>query len=310
MQGAIDYFAGQAEYNYNPDLEVRSIVGDNYADSYERYYGNNDVKGPDAFHGTHVAGIIGATRGNGIGIDGLADNVKIMGVRAVPDGDERDKDVANSIIYAVDNGASVINMSFGKGYSWDKKAVDKAVKYAQKHDVLLIHAAGNDGQNNDVTNNFPRAEYEKRGLFGPKKAKNWIEVGALSWKDGEDMVARFSNYGKKNVDLFAPGVQIYSTAPDNEYKNASGTSMASPVVAGVAAVIRSYYPRLTAEQVKDVLMSTTVMTKDAKVKTPGTGELVPFSELCVSGGVVNAYEAAKKAATVKGKKKLKKGNTP
>ncbi len=306
LQQAVDYFSSQADYNYNPDLKVRHIVGDNYDDVSERYYGNNDVKGPDASHGTHVAGIIGAKRGNNIGMDGVADNVKIMAVRCVPDGDERDKDVANSIIYAVDNGASVINMSFGKGYSWDKKAVDKAVKYAMKKDVLLVHAAGNSHQNNDNTDNFPNDQFEKRGLFGPKKAKNWIEVGALSWKDGEDMAATFSNYGKENVDLFAPGVDIFSTFPDDEYNAISGTSMASPVVAGVAALIRSYYPELTAEQVKDVLMSNTVMTKNAKVKLPGgEGKVVPFTDLCITGGVVNAYEAVKAASKVKGKKKIK-----
>lgn len=309
IQEGIDYFDSQANYHYNVDLDVRPIVGDNYTDSYERYYGNNDVKGPDATHGTHVAGIIGARRHNGIGMDGVADNVMIMAVRCVPDGDERDKDVANAIIYAVDNGASVINMSFGKGYSWDKEAVDKAVRYAEKHDVLLIHAAGNSGQNNDEKDNFPNDTYERRGLFGPKKAKNWIEVGALSWKGGEESVASFSNYGKKNVDLFAPGVAIYSTTPDNTYQKLQGTSMAAPVVAGVAAMLRSYYPDLTAAQVKDILMSTTVRSQDMnRVKKPGgDGELVPFTDLCVTGGVVNAFEAVKKAETVKGKKKHKQG---
>ncbi|RME01742.1 MAG: peptidase S8, partial [Bacteroidetes bacterium] len=309
IQGGIDYFGSQANYHYNVDLNVRTIVGDNYANSYERFYGNKDVKGPDASHGTHVAGIIGATRGNGIGMDGIADNVQIMAIRCVPDGDERDKDVANAIIYAVDNGASIINMSFGKGYSWDKEAVDKAVRYAEKHDVLLVHAAGNSHQNNDVEPNYPNDKYQKRGLFGPKKAKNWIEVGALSWKGGEDAAATFSNYGKENVDLFAPGVAIYSTTPENNYAKFQGTSMASPVVAGVAAMLRSYYPDLTARQVKDILMSTTVRSKDMeKVKLPGgDGKVVPFTDLCVTGGVVNAFEAVKKAETVKGKKKGKKG---
>lgn len=310
IQGGVDYFSGQALYNYNPDMDGRSVVGDNYADSYEKNYGNNDVKGPDASHGTHVAGIIAASRNNELGMEGIADNVKIMAIRCVPDGDERDKDVANAIIYAVDNGASVINMSFGKGYSWDKKAVDKAVKYAMKHDVLLVHAAGNSHQNNDETDNFPNDKFEKSGLFGPKSAKNWIEVGALSWKGGDKMAANFSNYGKENVDLFAPGVDIYSTIPEGGYARFNGTSMASPVVAGVAATLRSYYPELTAEQVKDVLMGTTTMTANAKVKKPGgeDDELVPFTDLCVTGGVVNAYEASKKAATVKGKKK-QKGST-
>lgn len=308
IQGGIDYFSGQADYNYNLDYNVRSIVGDNYADSYERYYGNNDVKGPDASHGTHVAGIIAAKRGNGVGMDGIADNVRIMAVRCVPDGDERDKDVANAIIYAVDNGASIINMSFGKGYAWDKNAVDKAVKYAKKHDVLLVHAAGNAGQDNDKTGNFPNDHFARHGLFGPKVAKNWLEVGALSWKGGEDAAASFSNYGKENVDLFSPGVAIYSTTPGNTYAKYNGTSMASPVAAGVAAVIRSYYPKLTAEQVKDVMMSSTVRARDAaKVKKPGgNGELVPFTDLCVTGGVVNVYEAIKKAGTVKGKKRSSK----
>ncbi|MCB9284214.1 MAG: S8 family serine peptidase [Lewinellaceae bacterium] len=307
MEGAVDYFTGQLEYNYNPDYNPRSIVGDNYADSHERYYGNNDVIGPDASHGTHVSGIIGAIRNNDIGIKGVADNVRIMSVRAVPDGDERDKDVANAIRYAVDNGASVINMSFGKGYSWDKGVVDDAVKYAMKHDVLLVHAAGNDASNNDEVNNFPNDQFEKSGLFGPKKAKNWVEVGALNWKGGENSAAGFSNYGKENVDLFAPGVDIYSTTPNQNYESFNGTSMASPVTAGVAAVLRSYFPDLTAEQVKDILLSS-VDPINTKVKKPGSKTLVPFSDLSVSGGVVNAYNAVKMAEDTKGKKKTKDGN--
>ena len=236
---------------------------------------------------------------------GVADNVRIMTIRAVPDGDERDKDVANAIRYAVDNGASIINMSFGKGYSWDKSVVDAAVKYAQKNDVLLVHAAGNSAQNNDNTNNFPNDKYEKSGLFKSKKSKIWLEVGALDWKDGEDAPARFSNYGKMNVDLFSPGVAINSTIPDNKYADFQGTSMASPVVAGVAAVLRSYFPTLKAKQVKDILMESTV-TLNQNVKTPGAEEgdpLVPFSQLSVTGGVVNVYKAVQKAQVTKGKKK-------
>jgi cell wall-associated protease len=262
------------------------------------------VKGPEAMHGTHVAGIIGAVRTNNKGMKGVADNVRIMGVRCVPDGDERDKDVANSIIYAVDNGAQVINMSFGKSFSWDKAAVDKAVKYAQSKDVLLVHAAGNDSKDNDnkANSNFPKANFEKAGWFSPKKAKNWIEVGALSWKKDDDAVATFSNYGQGNVDLFAPGVDIYSTTPDGKYRNLSGTSMASPVTAGVAAVIRSYYPELTAEQVKECLEKS-VVKQNYKVKKPGSEDKVPFSSLSRTGGVVNVYEAVKLAGQMKGKKK-------
>ena len=304
FQEAIEYYETKVKYQYNPEFNPRAdIVKDNYANSYERNYGNNDIKGPDAMHGTHVAGIIGAVRDNNVGMKGVADNVRIMGVRCVPDGDERDKDVANAIIYAVDNGASVINMSFGKSQSWDKDAVDKAVKYAQSKDVLLVHAAGNDAKDNDAGDtNFPNARFEKRGCFRPKKAKNWIEVGALSWKKNEDAVAEFSNYGKNNVDVFAPGVDIYSTLPENQYKNLSGTSMASPVCAGVAAVIRSYYPELTAEQVKECIEKS-VIKQDYKVKKPGTEEKVPFSSLSRTGGVINVYNAVKLAGLMKGKKK-------
>ena len=307
LQGGVEYFGAQAKFYYNPDIDVRPTVGDNYGDSYEKYYGNNDVKGPDASHGTHVAGLIAASRNNGKGMDGIADNVQIMAIRCVPNGDERDKDVANSIIYAVDNGASIINMSFGKGYSWDKAAVDKAIKYAKKNDVLLVHAAGNSHQNNDVDNNFPNDKYAKKGLFGPKKASNWLEIGALSWKSGEDSPASFSNYGKENVDLFAPGVDVYSTMPDGEYAPMSGTSMASPVAAGVAALIRSYYPDLSAKQVKEVMMESTVLSKDMeKVKLPGgEGKMVPFSDLCVTGGTISAYEAVQNAGKKKGKRKKK-----
>lgn len=296
-----DYYNDQIAYSYNLDFDSRKIVGDNYNDVNERYYGNNDVRGPDAKHGTHVAGIIGAKRGNGIGIDGVADNVRIMSVRTVPDGDERDKDVANAIYYAVDNGAAVINMSFGKGASPEKEAVDKAIKYAVKNDVVIVHAAGNDGKENDFTNNFPNDKFKKKGLFAPKYAENWIEVGATNWEGGENAAATFSNYSKDLVDVFAPGTEIYSTVPGSKYENLQGTSMASPVVAGVAAVLRSYYPTLTARQVKDIVMQSVTPVKD-KVYKPGTDELVPFSQLGVSGGYVNLYKAMELARQTKGKR--------
>jgi len=279
------------------------MVDDNYADKNERYYGNNDVKGPDASHGTHVAGIIGAERNNDIGMDGVAAPVKIMAVRTVPAGDERDKDVANAIYYAVDNGASIINMSFGKGYSPDKKVVDDAVKYAARHDVLLVHAAGNDGNEVNSSNNFPTDKYLKRGLFGPKYAPNWIEVGALNWEGGENLAADFSNYSAENVDVFAPGTAIYSTTPDNTYDSYPGTSMAAPMVAGVAAVLRAYFPDLTAEQVKEVIATSTDQQADLMVVQPGSDEKVPFSTLSVSGGVVNLAKAVETAIQTAGKKR-------
>ncbi|MBX2962004.1 MAG: S8 family peptidase [Cyclobacteriaceae bacterium] len=290
---AVDYYRVQALYGYNIDFNPRSIVGDNENDLYEKGYGNNDVKGPDAEHGTHVAGIIAADRTNDLGIKGIADNVKIMSVRAVPNGDERDKDVANAIRYAVDNGAHIINMSFGKSYSPQKEAVDKAVKYAESKGVLLVHAAGNDGDDIDVKKNFP-SRYFNDG----KEAKNWIEVGASSWGADENFVASFSNYGKKSVDLFSPGVEIYSTIPENGYKNNQGTSMASPAAAGVAAIIMSYFPDLTANQVKEILSQSTRKFDGLKVIAPGGKEAVDFNKLSRSGGLVNAYEAVKLAMTM------------
>ncbi len=307
-KGATEYFDNQLAYNLNPDYNPRDAVGDNASDVNERYYGNNDYEGPDALHGTHVAGIIAADRTNSKGSTGVADNVRIMTVRCVPDGDERDKDVANAIYYAVDNGASIINMSFGKSYSPDKAAVDAAMRYAAEHDVLLVHAAGNDSENNDSDPNFPNDMYSspiKKGLF--KKEKNvstWMEIGALSFKKDENRVAKFSNYGKKNVDVFSPGVQIYATVPDNGYKNLQGTSMASPAAAGVAAIIRSYYPELSAVQVKSI-MEKSVAKQEGEVYKPGSTEKVPFSSLCVSGGIVSTTQAVDMAETTKAKKNKK-----
>ncbi|NND33067.1 MAG: S8 family serine peptidase [Saprospiraceae bacterium] len=300
LQEALDHEKNKVDYGYNTKYNSRTIVKDNYGNKSERIYGNPDVKGPDAFHGTHVAGIIAANRKNDLGIKGVANNVRIMAVRAVPDGDERDKDVANAIRYAVDNGADIINMSFGKGFSPEEIEVEKAIKYAEKKDVLLVHASGNDGQDNDKENNYPNATYDKkRGLFGKKRASNWIEVGALNWRGGEDMVAGFSNYGRKNVDVFAPGQEIYSTAPDGAYQEASGTSMASPVVAGVAAVLKSYFPTLKAKQIKDILTQSS-RPYLGKVRKPGTGELVPFKSLSTSGGAVNLKSAVMQALITTG----------
>ena len=300
MQEGYKYFTRFLQYNFNPEYDSRHIVGDNYSDLGERYYGNNDVKGPDAQHGTHVAGIIAAERGNNLGIDGIAEPVKIMVIRAVPNGDERDKDVANAIYYAVDNGANIINMSFGKAYSPQKEAVDAAVKYAAEKGVLLVHAAGNDAKDIDVEGNFPT----KRFLGSKKVANNWLEVGASAWGGPTNFVGSFSNFGRKTVDVFAPGVDIYSTTPGNEYESLSGTSMAAPVTSGVAALIMAYYPDLSAKQVKKIIEKSTINYKRDKVNMPGAGgeeeeeaedSMIRFKKLSQTGGVVNAYEALKRA---------------
>lgn len=310
IKGAVDYFKGQLEFNYNVDYDPRDIVGDNYFNSSEKNYGNNDVKGPDASHGTHVAGIIGAKRFNNIGMDGVADNVEIMSVRVVPDGDERDKDVANGIRYAVDNGAKIINMSFGKAWVKDKKVVDDAVRYAESKNVLLIHAAGNENTNIDQVTHYPCRAMEDGSLVS-----NWLEIGAMGYdldiKEGEEnkpakgikykmVVGDFSNYGVKYVDVFAPGVDIYSSTPENNYAFFNGTSMAAPSTSGVAAVIMSYFPNLTASQVRDILINSSVKYPKYKVVKPGTqDEMVSMTDLCGSGGVVNLYNAIKLAAKTK-----------
>ncbi len=280
------------DYKLNPEFDPRSIVGDDYSDFSVRNYGNNFVEGPDAFHGTHVAGIVAANRTNKLGIAGVAGNVELMVLRVVPSGDERDKDVANSVYYAVDNGARIINMSFGKDYSPYKEYVDAAFRYADEHGVLIIHAAGNDSKDSDISPSYPVKTY----LDGKGECKTWIEVGAIHWKDGEEMAAGFTNYGKKTVDLFAPGVEILSTVPGQSYKNASGTSMSAPVVTGVAALVLSYYPELTALELKKILLKSVVPYKKLKVKKPGSpDEVIRFAGLSKTGGVVNAYNAVKLA---------------
>jgi len=285
-----DQLQRQVEYNYNPDFNPRPIVGDDYSDKTERRYGNNDVEGPDASHGTHVAGIIGATRQNGVGVKGIARGIQLMSVRTVPNGDERDKDVANAIRYAVDNGADVINMSFGKSYSPYKGVVDAAVQYADSMGVLMIHAAGNDGANVDSTDNFPSPYYEDGG-----RAQRWIEVGASSWKGGKQLAARFSNYGAERVDVFAPGQSIYSTVPDNKYKRNDGTSMAAPMVSGLAALMMAYYPSLTATEVRSIILDTATRYQDQRVSRPGGKGTVPFGKLSRTGAIVNAKAALQRA---------------
>jgi cell wall-associated protease len=278
------------------------VVKDNYDDPNDKFYGNNDVMGTDASHGTHVSGIIGASRSNNLGIKGVADYVSIMPIRAVPDGDEHDKDIANAIRYAVDNGAWVINMSFGKSFSPEKNWVDEAVKYAESKGVLLVHAAGNDAKDVDTQDNFPSRNFDNDTT---KLFSNWITVGA-SGSRLKELAAPFSNYGKREVDVFAPGVRIYSTVPGgNTYAEMDGTSMASPVVAGLAALILSYYPELSPQQVISIIKTSSLKIAEKTISKPGTEEEeVSLMELSSTGGLVNAYDAIKLASITKGERKV------
>jgi len=267
------------------------IIGDNYFNLNDRFYGNGDVMGPNPDHGTHVSGLIAAQRNNGVGIDGVADNVRIMMLRVVPDGDEYDKDIALAIRYAVDHGAKVINMSFGKSFSPEKNWVDSAIRYAEQKDVLVLHSSGNDGDNIDEKDVYPNPWLQEWNTL----ANNYITVGASSDpKITGSITAEFSNYGKQKVDLFAPGVKIYSTMPGgNKYGNQQGTSMATPIVSGIAAMIRSYYPQLSAVQVKHIIeKSVLIPESSAYCFRPGEkADIVPFTDLSRTGGIVNAYNA-------------------
>jgi subtilisin family serine protease len=270
--------------------DYRAVVQDKPNDITDNIYGNNVMWGPTkdgSLHGTHVAGIIAAERNNGIGMNGIAHNVEIMTVRAVPDGDEYDKDIALAFRYAVDNGAKVINTSFGKSYSPHADWVYDAIKYAADNDVLIVNAAGNDGADIDTKNVFPNDQINN----GAEISNNFLTVGALNFKYGEELVANFSNYGKINVDVFAPGVKIYSTTPNNKYRHLQGTSMASPNVAGVAALIRSYYPKLKAAQVKQILMNSGLPIKNMVIMGGNKENKKNLNEVSTSGKIVNAYNA-------------------
>jgi len=294
IQGAVDHFKNQAENNYNLSFKGR-LSSDDVDNIIDRNYGNGNVIGSKEIetHGSHVAGIILAERNNGKGMNGVTNDAKLMTVRCVPDGDEYDKDVALGIRYAVDNGAKVINMSFGKSYSAHPEWVYDAIKYAESKDVLLVHAAGNDGSNIDLAENFPNDSKDKITEI----ADNVLTVGAMTYNFDEKLPATFSNYGKLNVDIFAPGYAVYSTTPNNTYDSYPGTSMASPQVAGVAALIRAYYPQLTASQVKHIIMNSGVAMNFEVMQPNEEGEpkKVLFNTLSVSGKVLNAYNAVKLA---------------
>lgn len=287
----INYFTDQVNYNLNKDFDGRTPVGDDPYDLNDVPYGNGNPNNlvETESHGTHVAGIIAASRNNGKGANGVANNVEIMSIRAVPNGDEYDKDIALGIRYAVDNGASIINCSFGKSFSPEATWVYDAIQYAASRDVLVVHAAGNDGKDLDDPEN---PNYPNDHRFGSTEfVDNVITVGALTSSYGSEMVATFSNYGKQNVDVFAPGDKIYSTMPNNEYEFQGGTSMAAPAVSGVAALIWSYYPNLSAPQIKDIIMQSGLRTKTTVIVAGEQDNATSFDNISKSGKMVNAYNA-------------------
>ena len=285
----------QLNNDINPDIDARiKITGNSADDNSTRFYGNNILKNADCSHGTMVAGLIAATRNNGYGIDGVADNVKIMAVKVVPMGDEFDKDVANGIHYAVDNGARIINMSFGKNLSPHKAWVDEAIQYAAKKSVLIVIAAGNENQNTDE-----KIAYPSRVLADGTIANNVLVVGASGPAKNENLPAFFSNYGQKTVDVFAPGVKVTSVDKDTEVNTEDGTSLSAPITSGIAALVLSRYPKLSARQLKQVLLASATPLNLTVLKPGNNGQKVPFASLCKTGGVVNAYEALKFAATLK-----------
>jgi cell wall-associated protease len=285
----------------SPDLEARKrIVGDDPDSLHDKFYGSNVLKFDDASHGTEVAGLVGAKRGNGYGIDGVADNVKLMIIKAVPVGDEYDKDEANAIHFAVDHGAKIINMSFGKKISPHKAWVDEAFRYAAAHDVLLVQAAGNDNQDMDVKPEFPNDTFEDRSA---DDADNVLNVGASGLKQDTSLATDFSNFGKKNVDVFAPGVKVTSIDMDAETITDDGTSFSSPIVTGIAALILEYYPDLSAKQIKQAIMESATPLTGTLVYKPGTHNLVDFTTLSKTGGIANAYLALQIASKMQGERK-------
>ena len=303
------------DLEYNPER----IIGDDSLNVYEKKYGSPYIIIPpgDSFfnHDTHIAGLIGAKRNNGIGIDGIADNVKIMMIKIGAGGDERDKDVANGIRYAVDNGAKVINMSWGKNFSSHKKVVDEAVRYAEQKDVLLVNSAGNEGSDCDTINYYPVARYRNGNIAG-----NFLEVGCSRMFYDSRLIPVYSNYGKHTVHLFAPGHNSFGPLPGNEYGHAGGTSNAAPLVVGVAALLKSYFPQLSMLRIKEIILET-VQQPDLKVigpqfiepglrpalraKIAAQGELVPFQSLSITGGILDAEAAVKKALEITKQKTVK-----
>ncbi len=287
LNEGIDQYNDFINYHFNVEFNGRTTNDDIY-DINDRNYGDNNINNTkeSESHSTHVSGIISGNRKIEDGNKGINNLAEIMVLRAVPNGDEYDKDVALAIRYAVDNGAKIINGSFGKYFSSNPEWVIDAIRYASENDVLFIAGAGNESKDLDSlsNDNYPNDQYYNKDEF----SETFIKVGASSINLDENFTAYFSNYGKINVDIFAPGVDIYSSMPNNKYKFRDGTSMASPVVAGIASLIMSYFPRLSAKKVKEIILESGI---DIDLEIGNLGDKKNFNEYSKSGKLINAYNA-------------------
>ena len=293
-----DYIAGKEQSSLalenEPEDLRKTIIQDQYDNFKDQFYGNMDIMGPNARHGTHVAGLA-------IGITDTAATsfktpIRIMGLRVVPDGDEYDKDIALGIRYAVNNGAKVINMSFGKSFSPEQAWVDSAIRYALSKDVLIIHSAGNESYDLNLKTVYP-SPYST--LF-KDKAANMLTVGASSDPlIGESLLTDFSNYGNQVVDLLSPGYKIYSSLPSPRFGFQNGTSMSAPIVSHIAGLVRAYFPKLTAVEVKNILLQSCWKPNDpnSQFAIPQKEQTSTLSNIAAEGGIINAVLSIQNAAT-------------
>ena len=286
-----EYIAGKEKAAISletPPEDIRKlIIKDRYEDLKDQYYGNNNITGPNAKHGTHVAGLAAGIIDTIFTKSNFNNPIKLMGVRVVPDGDEYDKDIALGIRYAVNNGAKIINMSFGKSFSPEQAWVDSAIRYAASKDVLIIHSAGNESYDLNNKTVYP-SPYSSS--FN-NKASNMITVGASSDPIiAESLLTDFSNYGNQIVDLFSPGNKIYSSLPNQTYGFTNGTSMSAPILSHIAAIVRAYFPKLSAIEVKAILLQSCWKPEDENsiFPIPQKDQSKKLKELSAEGGIINA----------------------
>ncbi len=286
-----EYIAGKEKAAISletPPEDIRKlIIKDRYEDLKDQYYGNNNITGPNAKHGTHVAGLAAGIIDTIFTKSNFNNPIKLMGVRVVPDGDEYDKDIALGIRYAVNNGAKIINMSFGKSFSPEQAWVDSAIRYAASKDVLIIHSAGNESYDLNNKTVYP-SPYSSS--FN-NKAINMITVGASSDPIiAESLLTDFSNYGNQIVDLFSPGNKIYSSLPNQTYGFTNGTSMSAPILSHIAAIVRAYFPKLSAIEVKAILLQSCWKPEDENsiFPIPQKDQSKKLKELSAEGGIINA----------------------